>query len=258
MFFGTTNISAEILSVIQMGWQRVNARAGYRPFHTISYRLVGGAAFFSGETELLHAEEDDILFIPAGYDFTKQAGQGKILAIHFTSSTPLPAEILRFSSKNPGFFRSEFLKLLQVWQQKQPGYEYEAKILFYRILLEMEREWSAVRTSSAAARLAPALAHINAHFLEGTVSVDLLAKLCGMSDTYFRRLFVEEYGTTPQQYISRLRLTAATELLQSGYYSVSEIASRCGFNNINYFCAFIKKETGLTPLQYRNKLLNKV
>ena len=47
----------------------------------------------------------------------------------------------------------------------------------------------------------------------------------------------------------------ATELLQSGYYSVGEIASRCGFNNINYFSTFIKKETGLSPLRYRDRLL---
>ena len=97
--------------------------------------------------------------------------------------------------------------------------------------------------------------HINEHFAEGAVSVDELARMCGMSDTYFRKLFVSEFGVTPQQYISRLRLGAATELLQSGYYTVSEIASRCGFNNINYFSTFIKKETGLSPLHYRNQLL---
>lgn len=254
MFFGTANISAEILSVIEMGWQRVNSRAGYRPFHTLSYRLEGGAAFYSGEQELLQTQEDDIVFVPAEYDFSKQAGKGRILAVHFSSSAPLPAKILRFSSKNPSFFRSEFQKLHRVWTQKQPYYEYKAKILLYQILLEIEVEWSEVKTSPAATYLAPALEYINSHFAEGAVSVDMLAKLCGMSDTYFRRLFVGEYGTTPQQYISRLRLTAARELLQSGYYSVSEIASRCGFNSISYFSAFIKKETGLNPTAYRKML----
>jgi len=254
MFFGTANISAEILSVIEMGWQRVNANAGYRPFHTLSFRLEGGATFYSGERELLETQEDDVVFVPAEYDFSKQAGKGRILAIHFSSSSPLPGEILRFSSKNPALFRSEFLKLHEIWTQKQPHYEYRAKILLYQILLEIEKEWSEVKTSPAAAYIAPALEYINSHFAEGAVSVDGLAKLCGMSDTYFRRRFVEEYGITPQQYISRLRLTAARELLQSGYYSVSEIASRCGFNSINYFSMFIKKETGLSPSAYRKTL----
>lgn len=257
VFFGTANISAEILSVIEMGWQRVNARAGYRPFYTLSYRLVGSAVFSNADRELLRVEEDEIAFVPAEYDFFKQAGLGKILAVHFTSVSPLPREILRFSPKNPDFFRREFQKLHHVWTQKQPGYEYEAKIAFYRILLEMEREWSESKHSVAGQRLSTALEYINAHFSEGAVSVEELARLCGMSDTYFRKLFVAEHGMTPQQYISNLRLTTATELLQSGYYTVSEIASRCGFNNINYFSAFIKKETGMSPLRYRKHLLEK-
>ena len=77
-----------------------------------------------------------------------------------------------------------------------------------------------------------------------------------MSDTYFRKLFVQEHHITPQCYINRLRLEMATELLRTGYYSVSEVAERCGFNSACYFSTFIKKETGLSPLQYRKQLLN--
>ena len=255
MFFQTPNVSAEILSVIEMGWQRVNSRAGFRPFHTLSYRLVGGATFFSGSEPLLHVEEDEIVFVPAEYDFAKQAGQGKIIAVHFSSPSPLPKEILRFSPRNPAFFRGEFEKLHRVWTEKKLGYEYESKIILYRIIWHMEQECNQQKESANGARLAPAMEYINAHYLEGGVSVDYLSKLCGMSDTFFRKLFVAEHGITPQKYISRLQLTAATELLQSGYYTVSEVASRCGFNNISYFSAFIKKETGLSPLQYRKQLL---
>ncbi len=165
--------------------------------------------------------------------------------------------MLRFSSENTSYFRSEFQKLHDIWTRRNPGYEYEAKILFYRILLRMEQEWARGSHSATGERLAAALEHIHSHFSEGNVSVEALAALCGMSDTYFRRLFVAEFGTTPQQYINRLRLTTATELLQSGYYTVGEIADRCGFNNINYFSAFIKKETGLPPLRDRDLLLSK-
>ena len=255
MFFKSANIDVNILSVIQMGWQRVNARAGARPFHTLSFRLEGGATFFSQDKQLLTAQQDEIVFVPAEYDFSKQAGKGKILAIHFSSESDLPQEILRFSPLNPGYFRTEFLQLLRIWTKKDPGYEYEAKILLYRIILEIEKEWAKDRRSAASQQLALAISYITEHYSEGAISVDALAKLCSMSDTYFRRLFVTEFGVTPQRYISHLRLTKATELLQSGYYSVSEIASRCGFNSINYFSTFIKKETGLSPLHYRNKLL---
>lgn len=257
MFFGTANVEAKILSVIRMGWRRVNARAGFRPFHTLSYRLVGGATFFSGEQELMRVEESEIVFIPAEFDFAKQAGEGQILAVHFSSESELPNEMLRFSPENTQFFRSEFQKLHTVWTTRNPGYEYEAKILFYRILLRMEQEWARTGHAASGEKLAAAMEHIHSHFSDGSLSVEGLAKLCGMSDTYFRRLFVAEYGTTPQQYISRLRLTTAAELLQSGYYTVGEIAERCGFHNINYFSTFIKKETGLSPVKYRDQLLRR-
>jgi hypothetical protein len=46
----------------------------------------------------------------------------------------------------------------------------------------------------------------------------ILAMLSGMSDTYFRRLFVQEFGVTPQQYISRLRFTLGTEFKINNYH----------------------------------------
>lgn len=258
MFFKSANVDVNILSVIEMGWQRVNARAGYRPFHTLSYRLVGDAVFFSGAQEVLRVNEGEIGFFPAGYDFSKQAGKGRIVAVHFSSPSQLPDEILSFTPKNPLRFRSEFEKLHQIWKQKNPGYEYESKILLYRIMLEMEREWSADQKTATAQHLSGILEYINEHFSSSALSVTELTQMAGVSDTYLRKLFVAEYGMTPQKYINHLRLTAATELLQSGYYSISEIASRCGFNNINYFSAFIKKETGLSPLSYRKHLLDTI
>ena len=76
-----------------------------------------------------------------------------------------------------------------------------------------------------------------------------------MSDTYFRRLFVTRFGQTPLRYINAMRFERARELLCSEYYTVEEIAELCGFNNVNYFSLFIKKETGLPPTTYRKMLL---
>jgi len=74
--------------------------------------------------------------------------------------------------------------------------------------------------------------------------------MCSMSDTYFRKLFVENFAVTPLKYINNLRLNYAIELLSSGYYSISEISDKCGFDSIYYFRAFIKKETGNAPSFY--------
>ena len=254
MFFLSSDVNVHIQSVIDMSWQRVNARAGARPFHTLSYRLVGGATFSAEGQAQLQVEEDEIVFVPADHDFSKQAEKGRIIAVHFTSDSALPDTIQRFSPKNAQHLRQEFMELLSIWTSRRIGFEYEAKIQLYRIMLEMERQWAA--RSPGDIRLEAALAYIHEHLADSTLSVDALAKRCNMSDTYFRKLFVQALDMTPQQYISSLRLDMASELLRSGYYSVSEIAERCGFNNANYFSLFIKKQTGLSPLQYRKRLLN--
>ena len=256
MFFETSNLQAELLSVIDMSWPQVNARATGRPFHSLAFRLMGGADFLEDGKHFLRVEENEITFCPAGFDFTKQAGPGHIIVIHFTAPGPLPAVMSRFIPQNPGHFRQLFLEISRIWTEKKPGWEYEAKLLFYRIILDMERQWAANQHSTAREKLTPALEYLSGHLEDPDLSVDTLSQKCGMSDTYFRRLFVQELGETPQKYVSRLRLEKATELLRSGYYSVSEIAAMCGFNNPNYFSLFIKKETGLSPLQYRKQLLS--
>ena len=129
---------------------------------------------------------------------------------------------------------------------------------FYKIILEIEKEWSKRTPSVANQNLSDAIDYIHMNFSSGDVSVDKLAKMCNMSDTYFRRLFVAEFGITPLRYINDLRMTQISELLQANYCSIEDIAELCGFNNVNYFCVFVKKETGMSPMAYRRKLLHAV
>ena len=256
MFFISSDISVNILSVIDLKWDRVNAAAGKRPFHALAFRVLGNATFKSAGQDDLTAYENEIVFAPARYNFHKSAQAGRIIAIHFSSDAKLPETVQRFASKNPEFFRRNFLKLYDVWSKKPLGYQHEAKTIFYRILFEIEREHAEEKRSIVNLQLSAAIATIHKSFTNSHISVEALAKLCGMSDTYFRRLFVAEFGITPLRYINRLRFDLACELLRSGYYTIKEVSERCGFNNVNYFCLFIKKETGMSPLHYQKMLLS--
>ena len=255
MFFQTTGITAEILSVIDMEWERVHAHAGFRPFHTLSLRVIGGATFFFDDKDSFHVEEGEITFVPARYDFGKDAGQGRILAVHFSSATPLPFEILHFKPKNFSFFKTAFLDLYRVWNRKESGYDHEAKMIFYRILLAIEREWEEKNPSLRNEKLSDACRYIHKHFSDSTLTVAALAQMSAMSETYFRRLFIAEFNQPPLKYINHLRLTLAQELLRTDYYTVQEVAERSGFNNIHYFCSFFKKKTGYSPLAYKKSLI---
>ena len=75
----------------------------------------------------------------------------------------------------------------------------------------------------------------------------MLAKLCGISENYFRKLFLLEFGISPSKYIRNKRLMLARDLLNSGEFSVSDAAMASGFNDISYFSREYKKMWGVNP-----------
>lgn len=138
-----------------------------------------------------------------------------------------------------------------LWTRKQPGFEHECKSILYKIFYKIEKE--SIVPSKNDDKIAEIIDYIHENFSNVELNVRTLAEMCAMSDTYFRKLFKQTTNTTPLKYINRLRMEYAVELLQSKYYTVSEISNKCGFNNVYYFSLFIKKETGLTPTEHIRK-----
>ena len=71
-----------------------------------------------------------------------------------------------------------------------------------------------------------------------------------MSEGYFRKLFKEEFGISPQKYIIELRIQNAVALISKGYYSLKEIAYMSGYNDYKYFSVEFKKSMGVSPSEY--------
>ena len=72
--------------------------------------------------------------------------------------------------------------------------------------------------------------------------------------TYLSRLFREQTGETLIRYITRKRMDHITMLMKDPQLSMQQIMESAGFTTRSYFNQFIKKETGLTPKQYRMRL----
>ena len=250
MFFENNAISAKILSVVDLEWESQSGSSGKRPYHALSFRTTGSSTFTT-ENDSLKISSGEIGFFPANLVYTQNCRYEKVMVVHFTSEQSLPERILKFTTKNPNYYEQKFTELCTVWNKKQLGYEYECKVIFYKILLEIEREHAERRVD----KLASAVEYIHEHFTDHSRTVETLSRLCGMSDTYFRQLFVARFDETPLKYINNMRLVRAKELLQSGYHTVEEIAELCGFNNIHYFSLFFKREMGCPPSIYRKMML---
>ena len=72
-----------------------------------------------------------------------------------------------------------------------------------------------------------------------------------MNEQYFCRFFKKALGKSPISYLNEYRIKQAMLLLQTTDMPVMDICLDCGFNNLGNFLREFKKNTGLTPLQYR-------
>lgn len=83
------------------------------------------------------------------------------------------------------------------------------------------------------------------------ISIDNLAADNFMSHSYMTHSFKEHTGFSPRQYLTLVRLNAATRLLTTTDDSILNIALSCGFSDINNFVKCFKKHFGTTPKIYR-------
>ena len=85
-------------------------------------------------------------------------------------------------------------------------------------------------------------------------SLDELARNAGYSKYHFCRLFKQETGLSPWQFVIDRKIECARELLLSSMLSIKEISSRLGFNNPDYFAKIFARRTGITPHIYRGSM----
>lgn len=93
--------------------------------------------------------------------------------------------------------------------------------------------------------------------LHQKIDLGELAKKLGTSQSYLSQVFRKYEGMTPQQFILKERLHRAENLLVYTDRTVEEICHSLGFSTTSYFGKCLKTETGLTPVQYREKFSEK-
>lgn len=95
--------------------------------------------------------------------------------------------------------------------------------------------------------------YIDVHFAEPLL-VSELARRVYLTPCYLTHCFRELTGYSPKQYLVQTRLAAAKDLLLHTALPVGEVAYRCGFLDVNNFIRTFRRETGSTPLRYRERM----
>ena len=80
-----------------------------------------------------------------------------------------------------------------------------------------------------------------------------IADFCGLNRSYFGKIFRENLGKTPQEFLISYRMSKATELLRLTTLSIGDIANAVGYTNPLHFSRAFKNVYGFSPREWRGE-----
>ena len=95
--------------------------------------------------------------------------------------------------------------------------------------------------------------HVEEHIAED-ITLEMLARVAGVSRFHFIRLFRESVGITPHAYLVERRMVRACNLLMHTKQPIGEIALNCGFEDPSYFAARFRRLYRMCPGEFRKRL----
>ncbi|MDD3338335.1 MAG: response regulator [Lachnospiraceae bacterium] len=145
--------------------------------------------------------------------------------------------------------------LRQAYGQAQAALEWgleeeRDKLNFYRASMEKAGELSLSSPVRNRVLVEECVAYIKEHYQE-SCSVGEVAKAIGTSPSYLSRIFREFTGSTIIHTIHEKKLEKAKEYLTETDMKIYEIADALSFENVTYFSRFFKKNTGVSPKDYK-------
>lgn len=88
-------------------------------------------------------------------------------------------------------------------------------------------------------------------YYNSNIRIEDICRQINISPYHFIRMFKDKTGITPHEFLQRVRIDKAVEMLKSGHYSVMETASLCGFVSADHFARSFKHAMGIPPSEFR-------
>ncbi len=202
----------------------------------------------------IESHPGEIVFLPKGasYEFTSLSETPcEYVSIQFEAdlTDAVPALYPFESFQEADVFKNT---LPDLWKFGSGAEHYKCYSVFYSLLAYIENLKNLTYADKKHfSIIAPAVSYLKKHLYDCDLKIETLPQLCGVSGTYFRKLFRTRYAASPQSYILGKRLSHAKTIIDSGDFdTISEIAASVGYTDPLYFSRAFKKKYGVSPTQY--------
>lgn len=180
------------------------------------------------------------------------------LWVHFTGGD-VESILMRYKiGLFPNIFRtaalnniySRFQKLFEGFARNDSYRPYDLAALLDRLLIEIGR--SIEKTKSERVSLSKSIRYVNENYAT-QIKIPSLAQMENMCMTAYNMAFKKQMGMSPTKYIIKLRTDNAKDLLCTTNLKIKDVGAICGYDDVNFFRKTFKKETGISPLEYRER-----
>ena len=255
MLFEEDQLQLQLLEVLRLEEEAVVMKTRARPFFALSIRTKGDTeiVFPQGERERL-VRRDLALFYP-NVSYTRYSENDCKYVFHFSVQNqvrrlPTASRIEILHDFHYDTLFPLFSDAWRIWNAQRPGYHVRCTAMLYSIFAEIRENMETERPRYSPL-VTEALRLLDEHYTEHDFSVSSLAGLLHISTTYLRNCFLRDLGTAPMAHLNSLRMNRAQALLNTGYYSVSNVADQCGFSDPKNFSTAFRKYYGYPPSAQR-------
>lgn len=189
-------------------------------------------------------DASSLVFIPPNLDHKYKSTPGnRVLIINIPPHHIKKTDISKFDISSRFSVDKSLALLIQLIVQEletdpdSPSFKYLYFFLYDKMTAQKKSD---------------SIAYISTHY-EEHIHISDLANMEHYNVNYYREWFKKQTGLRPKEYIQRLRIEKAKELLLTTKYSISEIANQIGYDHSSSFLRAFKASEGITPNAFRKK-----
>ena len=232
-------------------WSRNSCKTRY--YDAVVF-FVEGQIEYNFPQKTVIAQKGDLLFLPGNLPYSgKRHAQRCVyyvidfLCLHEKQFEAFGAPCA-FAVSNYQKVLQRFEKLLDLWDHPSIDTMIGLKAQLYALLTERFLGEEREETNAPGRHI---LKFIKENMCDTKLSVAKICEELYISDSQLRRTIHKLAGTSPNEYITALRVKKAKELLCATSKSVKDISCACGFTSPYYFSRVFSKSTGMSPSAYR-------